>query len=181
MTMRSFTPQRWLRLQDTSNRTAWSTAFVDWEQAVRDYDEVVKRLAANASDLRPFLQAESLHNGSVLAYGFRGQAKDQFFLLVRPCWPGDQLVLLSYQLIAPPTVRTQVLPSEWCDERSDWMYDEVGLDDNSAVFTHDILLSNGMELALRFRGFTFTPLSVDVASLAPRVEESPTGAAGNAF
>jgi hypothetical protein len=168
--MKYFTPERWLRLQDTSNRTAWSAAFTDWEQAVSDYDKVVQRLADQASELRPFLRAESLHNGIVLACGFHGSAKEHFFLLVRPCWPDAQLILLDYQLLAPPTVTTSVLPPEWCNDQAEWMYDEVGCEASGATYSHEILLSNGMELSLRFRGLTFTPLSVDLASLAPRAQ-----------
>jgi hypothetical protein len=129
MTMKYFTPERWLRLQDTSNKTAWSAAFADWEQAVLGYEEVVKRLAAEAPELRPFLEAESLHDGLVLAYGIHGPEKENFFLLVRPCWPDGQLVLLSYHLLAPPTVHTSALPAEWRNELAEWMYDEVGIED----------------------------------------------------
>jgi hypothetical protein len=188
--MRYFTPERWLRLQDTSDKIAWSVALADWEGAVREYAEVMKHVATRAPDLRPFLDAESLHDGIVLAYGRQdtpgaterrgGSAqqgssaqKDHFFLLVRPDWPGDPLlVLLTYQLVAAPMVIAPVLPPEWRDEQAEWMYDEVGLEDNSAVLTHDILLNNGIELFLRFQGFNFTVLSVDVASLAPQLAES---------
>lgn len=33
------------------------------------------------------------------------------------------------------------------------MYDEVDVSPDDAGFTHEILLSNGMSLGLRFRGF----------------------------
>jgi hypothetical protein len=179
--MQYFTPQRWIRLQDTSDEQAWSAAFEDWETMVRAYTEGKNRVLDQAPDaLREFFEGESLHDGTVLAYDLVGNDAhvhrgddSRLTLLVRPDTPADHLVQLVYTLVSPPIVTENVFPSEWCENYPGWMYDEIGVENHlsatgpsaDSVFTHNILLRNGMELFLRFRHFGFYRLSVDLKLL----------------
>ena len=89
-------------------------------------------------------------------------------LTLRPQPPSD-LVVLGYTLTESPTINRAALPEVYRTEDVAWLYDELTHervpgppswltsadrakgDGRATVTTHDILLSNGWEVRLRFR------------------------------
>jgi hypothetical protein len=124
--MRYFTPERWARLQDVSERTAFARATREWEQALADYrQELNGALPRLPPALRRFAQRVCLHDATVLG---EWQGRTRLHLLVRPEGGGDRLVLLTYTLVEPPRVTVAALPAELRSPQPVWMYDEVGVE-----------------------------------------------------
>jgi hypothetical protein len=157
--MKYFTPERYLRLQDTSDSTAWLAAHSEWEQAVQSYWTEVRALIArlprsrSTDGVRRYLKQGSLHDATVIACWYEGSEKLK--LQVQPELPGERLVLLEYTLTQEPTILGDRLPSELCGGPLEWMYDELeslpgAVDTNEIVFLHSILLNNGWELMIPF-------------------------------
>jgi hypothetical protein len=85
-----------------------------------------------------------------------------FVITMQPVSDPERLVVLSYSLVEEPDIRVGALPPERCREPVEWLYDELDLDrpegprglpapTTRPTFRHDILLSNGWEVVLRFR------------------------------
>jgi hypothetical protein len=161
MTMRSFTPERWLRFQDVSDPRARRAAHEDWEHAITNYRRALQRVLPECPpQLRRFIEGGSLHDTTVLAI-WRGRSP--LSILVRPEPPADPLILLVYTLVDTPEIDPEALPAGQRTLLARWMYDEVGMEKTAPssgaaegpVFAHSILLSNGWQLAIRFRRFEY--------------------------
>jgi hypothetical protein len=156
--MKHFTPQRWIQLQHVEDERAFYAAQAEWQRAVTGYRESIVQAAPRLPpELRQFAQGESLHDATVLG-DWRGRSR--LCILVRPERPTHHLVLLTYTLVEPPRVAF-VLPAEYRSEGAGWMYDEVGIEEETGpdadpIFTHAILLRDGREIRLRFRRFTYS-------------------------
>jgi hypothetical protein len=181
--MKYFTPERWLRLQDTSDDTTWLAAYQDWESSVAAYWQGVKGLLTRlpktgvGAGLRSFVRHGSLHDALVTACWREGSSKLKLQAL--PEVPGEELVLLEYALASEPVIVPDRLPPEYRTDYLQWMYDELGElpdagprvrsrsharvgsrsgtnRDDAVVFTHNILLSNGWEMEIAFSRFKVT-------------------------
>jgi hypothetical protein len=149
--MRYFTPERFVRLQnlDAGSVTA---ALEDWDRAVRDYSEAIARAEpCLPAPLRQFVVG-SLHDAVLLG---SWRQSDRLHLLLRPGLPGEPLVLLAYRLVEPPWVNTSALPPNYRTPRTDWLYDEIGIE-SDGTFSHSILFSDGREARLRFTEFEYS-------------------------
>lgn len=159
--MKYFTPQRHDRLGDLSDRTAFLAALDDWETANADY-------AAHVESIREKLPAElldlyrqvSLHDARVLSIH---QEAGQLSMTLEPEGDPSRLVVLTYSLVGEPQVRESLAGSSgsWVQ----YLYDELHLDaptsDDRPTVRHDVLLSNGWELSIRFRALSVNrPLRV---------------------
>jgi hypothetical protein len=172
--MQYFTPERWVKLQHVEDERAFNTAQAEWEQALTAYREALEQaIPCLPPNLRRFVKRECLHDARVLAdWGGRLHLT----ILLRPEPPGLRLVLLNYTLAEPPTVDLAALPREYRTEHTTWMYDEVGVEAGSGqngdpVFTHSYLLSDGREVRLRFRRFTFSQREPGLPLPAPPAVE----------
>ncbi|MFO0845798.1 MAG: hypothetical protein U0797_26015 [Gemmataceae bacterium] len=157
--MKYFTPERYLRLQNPDDSSAWLAAHNEWDEAVRAYWAEVRALLERlpkkrwADGIRQFVKQGSLHDGTVTSCWYEGSQKLK--LQVQPELPGERLVLLEYTLAQEPTVLRNQLPGEYIGEgRVEWMYDELGpvpgTQGGEFGFLHAILLSNGWELTIPF-------------------------------
>jgi hypothetical protein len=165
--MRYFTPELWVQYQDIGTREKFEAAHAAWNQAVAAYETNLSHIDAQLPEqLRSFLRFGTLHDALLMASWRDGTSLS---LLVRPAAPSSGLIKLEYGLVSDPVIDRSALPAGWRSARPEWMYDEVGLDTQASVgqpadgpvFTHDILLQDGVELRLRFRNFTcsrVTPL-----------------------
>jgi hypothetical protein len=162
MTMKYFTPQRWLQLQDWTDEQVFHSAQAEWERAISDYRENLSRaLPSMPGRLRQFAGSECLHDATILGIWQEGS---QLSILLRPEPSGDSLYLLLYSLLDQPHVVRSGLSPEYLTEQPLWMYDEIGVEGGGkpepgtmdVAYTHTILLSNGWEVGLRFRQFEFS-------------------------
>jgi hypothetical protein len=181
MTMKYFTPQRFIRFQHVDEEQAFYAAHAEWEQAIEHYRrelaEIRSRLPAA---LARFAESVSLHDAQLIAIW---RTRGRLMLLVRPEPPGDDcFVRLAYTLAGEPNINSSVLPPEYRSERAIWLYDEVTVERTGGVgaapedvFVHSILLSNGCEITIRFRRFEVSRPE----AVFPARQELPVQAAGS--
>jgi hypothetical protein len=161
--MKFFTPELYVRLQNLKDEEANQ----EWDQAVVRYERVLQDLLPRAPlSLRRLVQRYTLHDAEVLSMSYAGKTLSMTLQLDPPV---EFFVVLAYTLIDSPQINRSVLPAEFCTQPAEWMYDEFGIDesvqaratkrtkrDRAPVFTHDILLSNGWELHLKFHKLKFS-------------------------
>ncbi|HKI30779.1 MAG TPA: hypothetical protein VKA46_02725 [Gemmataceae bacterium] len=176
--MKYFTPKLFVRLQDVHDEAA----IHDWERAARKYaSSLTDVLPHLPTSLRQVLKEWPLHDADVLSMT---RLKDTLSITLRPELSGELLVL-SYTLIEAPTFNRAALPREHCTEQVLWLYDELGFelvsgppswltaadrergDGRATVCTHRILLSNGWEVALKFRKFKLSRPETFIPSFGP--------------
>jgi hypothetical protein len=148
--MKYFTPERYLRLGNLDDRQAFLAAHEDWERAIEAYKAHRRKIAAKLPPgLRP-LQTIYLHDARVLDV-WQG-AVSRFTITLQPESIPSKLVVLVYSLVEAPTIVRDVLPLDNRSEPVAWLYDELDVEGTNCL--HNILLSNGWELRLRFRKAT---------------------------
>jgi hypothetical protein len=158
--MQYFTPERYLRLGNLDNETEFLSAQQDWEEALSAYRDHLNAIKPKLPPtLRRFIGSVYLHGARVLSMY---QNEELFVITLEPSSDPSRLVVLLYTLVKEPRVTTGRLPPDRCREPIEWLYDEFDLDQpegpcglprpaGNPTFRHTILLSNGWEVALRFR------------------------------
>ncbi len=147
--MKYFTPELYLRLQDTSSDEVMDAADEAWEKVAEKYRRYLKRIFKRLpKGLRRLLDDYYLHDARILCLGQRGR---NFLIALRLDTTPHELLFLNYRLTRPAQVRKQVLPPEHATQTPEWMYDEVGLARGGLGYTQAILLSNGWEIHFTFQ------------------------------
>ena len=176
--MKYFTPQLFVRLQNIRD----DTAIQAWDRAVSDYSAALaEALPRFPKNLQHIVKKVALHDADVRSMAQLGNVLS---ITVQTDPPGPELYILSYTLTEPPRINRSALPREHCTDHATWLYDEFLLAEPSTglpnslkrtnrdggaagvgVYTHDILLSNGWEVSLKFRKFKFShPIALLPAS-----------------
>jgi hypothetical protein len=184
--MKYFTPERYLRLGNLDNRKAFLAAQEDWENALRKYRARLRQIRTRLpAGLRRLLESVYLHDARVL--GMWLVDRQRFTISLQPESDPSRLVLFAYSLVKLPQVHRAALPASACSTPVTWLYDEVdiapptggqGVDARPGrTFRHNILLSNGWEIRLRFHRVAVTraaalipaaPGGCDLEALVPR-------------
>ena len=158
--MKHFTPERYLALGNLDDERAFQAAQEAWERALSDYRDQVQRIRKQLPrGLRSLVESVYLHDAQVLAMH---QIEEDFVVTLQPPSDPERLAVLGYSLVEEPIIEQNVLPPERRREPIQWLYDELDLDrpegprglPNPAgrpTIRHNILLSNGWEVILRFR------------------------------
>jgi hypothetical protein len=141
------------------------SASQEWEKAAA-YQTYLRHITPKLSgSLRRLMAAGSLHDVPLLSIW---QAQSRLTLALAPSQPEDRLLVLTYSLVAEPTLDRNALPEPYQSSRVEWLFDELSIDKARAgdwssglhngrhIFSHDILLSNGWELHLRFHRLALT-------------------------
>jgi hypothetical protein len=180
--MKYFTPERYLRLGNLDDEQAFLAAGQQWEEAISAYREQLQRIRKELpSALRRLVETVYLHDARVLSMH---QNEQQFVITLQPESDPQRLVVFGYSLVEEPLIHQQVLPPERCREPIEWLYDELDLDRPESprglpepaakpTFRHNILLSNGWEVVLRFRS-AWVSRPLRVIPIAPRSRGSQT-------
>jgi hypothetical protein len=157
--MKYFTPERYLRLGNLEEQS-FLTAQQQWEEALTGYREQLQRIGKDLpAGLRRLIKSVYLHDARVLTMD---QDEEAFRITLQPQSDPERLVVLGYTLVEEPIIEQKALPAERCREPIEWLYDELDLDrpegprglpapQGKPTFRHNILLSNGWEVMLRFR------------------------------
>jgi hypothetical protein len=175
--MKYFTPERYLRLGNLHDRQAFLAAHEDWERAIKAYKTRLRTIADKLpAGLRP-LQSIYLHDARVLDI-WQG-AVSRFTITLQPESDPCKLVVLAYSLVEAPTIVQDVLPADNRSEPIAWLYDELDVEGASSL--HNILLSNGWEIRLRFRkASVLRPVSlIPTPAMAIASAEKPALAASD--
>lgn len=176
--MKYFTPERYLRLGNLDDEKAFLAAQEEWESALAGYRDQLQRARKELPrSLRALIESVYLHDARVLTMH---QIEKDFFITLQPETDPERLAVLSYSLVEEPLIEPNALPPERCRERVEWLYDELDLDRpegprglpapaGKPTIRHNILLSNGWEVILRFRSaWAKRPLRVIPVVSEPR-------------
>jgi hypothetical protein len=66
----------------------------------------------------------------------------------------NTLAILQYAVTGPPTIETPVKSKVFSDVQPIWLYDEIDAV-SPGVFSHSILVSNGLVVTIHFRDFRY--------------------------
>lgn len=158
--MKYFTPERYVEFNSDDPAVA-DKADADWGQATADYRKhvrkIVRRLPGKSREL-----AESicLHDALYLGYLKAPVPKSSGELAVVAVEQGDDVVLLIYVLAEEPSFSPPHKADVFSDIAVHWLYDEVDATDRGA-FSHEILLSNGRVLSVKFVAFDMLTVNKD--------------------
>jgi hypothetical protein len=155
-TMKYFTPDRYLRLGNLEDESAFLAAHEEWERAMSEYRDHLQKIRARLpAGMRRLVESVYLHDARVvdMVLGTR----NRFVITLQPESLPTHRIVLAYSLLGRPTIHRQALPESARSEPLEWLYDELDIGGKKPVtFRHDILLSNGWELKLRFRTVSVT-------------------------
>jgi hypothetical protein len=158
--MKYFTIERYLNLGNVADEQQFLAAQEQWELAIDGYRAQLLRIRKELPrSLRQLVETVYLHDARVL---IMHQSDQDFFITLQPPSLPGHLIVLRYSLVEEPMIEQHVLPPERCREPIEWLYDELDLDRpegprglptaaNKPTFRHEILLSNGWQVRLRFR------------------------------
>jgi hypothetical protein len=158
--MKFFTAQRYLSLGNLEDESKFLAAQQQWGEALAGYGAQLQRIRKHLPrSLWRLAQSVYLHDARVLTIH---QNDEVFVITLQPVSVPSHLVVIGYDLVEEPLIEQNVLPPERCREPIEWLYDELDLDrpegprglaapDGKPTMRHDILLSNGWEVRLRFR------------------------------
>lgn len=164
--MRFFTPELYVRFNSAVTSVA-NRADADWERALTAYrkhlNSIRPKLTASIASLT---SNTCLHDAEYLG----------FSKMTMPAMTGDVAMIavrkdgavnfLVYVLDGEPLV-TRPLEDDLFDvSQPQWLYDELDVAGNG-VFQHDILLSDGRVLSIRFTAFDMLPGSSTKLSSKP--------------
>lgn len=147
--MKYFTPELYLRFDSTNRRDAMK-AHGEWEDAIDAYrkhlDEIGGQMTA---DVRRLAQTLCLHDAEYLGMGLLPTLDSGKPLAVLLTRQNTSRVFLVYLLVELPVTKT--FSGEWpySTEQIHWLYDEFDVDE-TGVQQHDVMLSNGKIVTLRF-------------------------------
>jgi hypothetical protein len=160
--MRYFTAERWLRLQDgAASPDETCRALEEWELVLAEYRLAVKTQLQDAPrDLYEFATSVCLHDAKLLGSWLDGSRS--LYLLLQPEAPQQGPILVIYrQLVGLPQVFDSGIPQRYHTPQPTWMYDEVEPESTTEmrkypIYQQRILFSNGWEVCLRFRSFSYS-------------------------
>lgn len=161
--MRYFTPELYEAMQACDSPAAAREANARWERAAQQYHAQLTHLAhwdALPGDIRRVIKLGSLHDAEVREIG---ATEGRRLVLVLKEVNRLGTLLLTYSLVDEPAVLHGAFSPEHQSLPRTWLYDELayeagithevthaGREGRFPVFSHSILLSDGVELRLRF-------------------------------
>lgn len=151
--MKYFTPELFLRLQDTSKEKSFLAASECWERGIQSYRAHLQSLMGHLPrSVRRLIKEFQLHDADVLAMD---RSSRTLSITLNLCPPKSYFLLLTYSLVDEPRINRSALPPRFCSHRPKWLYDELDIEKRSSrsrrpTFAHGALLSNGWEIKVRF-------------------------------
>lgn len=147
--MKYFTPELYVRGQAEDEETQDEVDRL-WDEAVERYEQDLQRIRPHLPEhVRLFLDELLPHDAVVLSMARQG---DKLIMALRMDIPPQDIVTLTYTLVAEPVINTTALPREHYSPRMDFMYDEFDMveENGRQYYTQSILFSNGWEIQLEF-------------------------------
>jgi hypothetical protein len=168
--MKRFTPDMILRYGSEDDAVALA-ASEEWERQQAAYVRHLKEIGPKLPrSLRSLLKRYYLHDAKVSTIALGGRST--FALTLQLDGRGNGGLQLTYRLTAPLQIHRhpEIVES---GRPLEWLYDEVDLvNTEPATFQHNILLTDGSELELRFRGFTVKRFPKMLSPCAQQPEEA---------
>ena len=143
--MKYFTQELYMRMQNPRDQEACD----EWDRRVNSYEAELDRLMpALPESVKQFVTKINLHDANIRSMGL-ADSKLTLTIALEP--PSTRMVTLTYTLTEPPKILRETYDAGFCTPYAEWVYDEIGREDMSGSLTHQILLSNGWEVRLKFR------------------------------
>ena len=151
--MKYFTPELYLLYNSNDDKVA-DQAQESWDQAIDEYKRYLKdHRGKMPSKVRMLAEKCCFHDSPLLSWQTHepsGSSKSASpRVLTLGLHQGNEMVVLYYFLTDSPKESRR--PRNWpfSHERKHWLYDEIAIT-AAAVFMHQILWSDGSELAIPF-------------------------------
>jgi len=158
--MKYFTPEMYVKFNSDDPAIA-DKADADWEKATADYRKHVRKLRSRLSgNTRELAESTCLHDAGYLGYLKAPVPKSSGELAVVAVEKDTDVLLLIYVLAEEPSFSAPHKAEVFSDSSVHWLYDEVDATDRG-VFSHEILLSNGRVLSVKFVAFDMLAVSKD--------------------
>jgi hypothetical protein len=160
--MKYFTPELLVRFASEDDEVA-DRANDEWERAIKRYRRHYKKIEPHLPEpLRKFHADHCLHDADVFgpaklsASSLPWNVPDVVIVAqnentVRPEDP-HALLFLRYVVTEEPVVEIPLRAAYFHEAQPIWLYDEIDLV-KPGVYSHEILLSNGRVVRLKFREF----------------------------
>jgi hypothetical protein len=164
--MKYFTPALYLRFRSTNGGDALK-AHDDWELAIEAYRKHLEEIGGQmTTDVKKLAQTLCLHDADYLGMALLptlDSGKPLAVLLIRQ---NTSRTFLVYLLSEQPL--TEAFDGEWpySTEQVHWLYDEFDVDE-AGVQQHEVLLSNGQIVTLRFHEMQIIRHDVPEPALVP--------------
>ena len=176
--MKYFTPEMYVQCQSRDDDVL-DRVEEEWERAGQRYRRRYKKIESQLPEaLRKFHDEQCLHDADwcglaqMPTYTFPLNSPGVTIVArqVNTLVPAflNTLAILQYTVTAPPVIEKPVEAPVFSDGRPEWMYDEIDLIE-PGVFSHSILVSNGLVVTIQFREFRY--------HIAPLLDAARNGAA----
>jgi hypothetical protein len=162
--MKYFTAEMYVRFNEVPDDES-DAAHEEWELAGRRYERRYKKIAPQLpEELRRFHDEQCLHDADVVGpallsthlYPWNSRDVTIVAQQINTLIPQfkNTLAILQYAVTEPPVVEQPLRSAVFSDVQPIWLYDEIDLVE-PGVFSHEILISNGFVVKLRFREFHY--------------------------
>ena len=147
--MRFFTPELYLRFNSPDRSTA-EEAHDDWEQALAGYRKHLKKLRPRmAKSVSETAETLCLHDFAYLGMNVSPILDHGGALAAVMLRNGSKDMILAYFLAEEPLAQEGSESWPFSRDKVHWLYDEFDVRPNGTL-QHEVLLSNGHILTLRF-------------------------------
>ena len=162
--MKHLTSDLYVRINAASDDEA-EALYDQWERAGERLQRRFKKIESELPlALREFHNTQCLHDADwcglaqMPTYTFPGNPQDVTIIARQentlvPAFK-HTLAILQYTVTAPPIVEKPVQAEVFSDIQPTWLYDEIDLVE-PGVFSHSILVSNGLVVTILFREFRY--------------------------
>jgi hypothetical protein len=148
--MRFFTPDLYRQFNSKDEREA-DRADRKWEVAVRDYRKHLKQISKKQTpSVRDFAKSLNLHDARYVGLTLPQIPDRDVSLAVLMLRHHEREIFLVYLLGEEPLMQEVKPPWPFSTASVHWLYDEFDITDDG-MQQHEILLSNGRTITLRFR------------------------------
>ncbi len=173
--MKYFTPELYVRFGSLDDDTA-DAANDEWEEAIKRYEKHYKKIEELLPrDLQKFHKEQCLHDadfeGPVMIQPFSLPGSPRFAMIaakqINTLIPEflNTTAVLFYEVTEDPVIERPVEAPVFRSTQPIWQYEEVDLIE-PGLFSHEILVSDGRVIKIRFRDFHYSivPLKQEAAA-----------------
>jgi hypothetical protein len=162
--MKLFTPELYVQINSEDEDVALA-AHDEWERRIKRANRHDKKIEAQLPEaLRKFCAEQCLHdadwNGIARLPGCSFPCNAQEIMIIA-CQENTLIpeflqtfAILQYTITSPPTFERPVQSKHFSEVQPIWLYDEIDAV-SPGVFSHSILVSNGLVVTIHFRDFRY--------------------------
>jgi hypothetical protein len=162
--MKYFTPELYVQAQSRDDDVLDRTE-AEWERRIKRYQRHYKKIETQLPEsLRKFHDEQCLHDADwcgiarLSTYTLPWNSQDVTIIAAQENTLIPEfkhtLAILQYEVTAPPVLEKPVRSAVFREVQPIWLYDEIDVV-SPGVFSHSILVSNGLVVTIHFRDFHY--------------------------